>query len=102
MGETELSLARRYVSSLANGTAVWSGGSEIPPCPALSDTGPMTCLLAYGDLLGPAEAGEVFILTSLDLGEGNSGEGEGDKSVAQCFEKSVSTRWAGVRDMDGY
>jgi hypothetical protein len=30
MGESDLSDPRRYVSSLARGTAVRSGGSEIP------------------------------------------------------------------------
>ena len=46
-----------------------------------------------GDVLGPADEGEVFTLTLLDLGDRSSGEGDGDMSVAQCFEE-VSRRGA--------
>jgi hypothetical protein len=78
MGEVE-DEPRRYDSRLAMGTAVCNGGKEI-----LGSIGQYFAGGDDGGLLGPAELGELVLLTVVC--DCPLGEGEGERSVAQCFE----------------
>ena len=78
MGEVE-DEPRRYDSRLAMGTAVCKGGKDM-----LDPIRQYSSHRYIGGLLGPAELGELVLLTVVcDL---PLGEGEGERSVAQCFE----------------
>ena len=75
MGEVD-DEPRRYDSRLAKGTAVCKGGKEMRD--------PMRQYLSnrfIEGLLDPAELGELVLVCDRPLGEG-----EGERSVAQCFE----------------
>jgi hypothetical protein len=78
MGEVE-DEPRRYDSRLAMGTAVCKGGKEI-----LDSIRQYLSGEDNGGLLGPAELGELVLLTVVC--DRPLGEGEGERSVAQCFE----------------
>jgi hypothetical protein len=78
MGEVE-DEPRRYDSRLAMGTAVCNGGKEM-----LDSIRQHLTEEDNGGLLGPAELGELELLAVVC--DRPLGEGEGERSVAQCFE----------------